>query len=110
MFIQELGQNLQNSELFPIYAKQKALKYSPSVVLYPFIKNEAGTTGKYTEVVYVIIGNRAFCLTLNLTGVHFGGELLHVRTISEQKLKFQPNRTQKIGAFRLPDELYGLNK
>ena len=35
----------------------------------PFIKNETGTTEKYTEVVYGIIGNRAFCLALYLTGV-----------------------------------------
>ena len=36
MFIQEPGPNLQNSnfnELFPMYAKQKAVKYSPGVVL-----------------------------------------------------------------------------
>ena len=74
MFIQELGQNLQNSELFPMYAKQKALKYSPSVVPQPFITNETDTTEKYTEVVYVIIGNLAFYLALYLTGVHFRGE------------------------------------
>ena len=76
----------------------------------PFIKNETGTTEKYTEVVYVIIGNRAFCLALNLTGIHFEGELQHVGTISEQKIKCRPNRTRKICGFRLPDELYGLNK
>ena len=36
MFIQESGQNLQNSnfnELFPMYVKQMVVKYSPSVVL-----------------------------------------------------------------------------
>ena len=30
------------------------------------------------EVVYVTIGNLAFCLALYLTGVHFRGELQHV--------------------------------
>ena len=29
----------------------------------PFIKNETGTTEKYTDVVYVMIGNPAFCLS-----------------------------------------------
>ena len=62
------------------------------------------------EVVYVIIGNRAFCLALNLTGVHFGGELQYVGTINEQKIKCRPNRTPKICGVRLPDELCGLNK
>ena len=36
MFIQELGQNLKNSnfnELFPMYVEQNAEKYSPSVAL-----------------------------------------------------------------------------
>ena len=58
----------------------------------------------------MIIGNRAFCLALNLTGIHFEGELQHVGTISEQKIKCRPNRTRKIGGFRLSDDLYGLNK
>ena len=110
MFIQELGQNFQDRKLFPMYAKQKALKYSPSVVLQPFTKNETGTTEKYSGVVYVIIGNRTFCLALYLTGVRFRGELRHVGTISEQKLKCRPNRTRKIGGVRLSDELYRLNK
>ena len=30
------------------------------------------------EVVYVTIGNLAFCLALYLTGIHFRGELQHV--------------------------------
>ena len=76
----------------------------------PFIKNETGTTEKYTDVVYLIIGNSAFCLAFYLTGVHFRGELQHVGTVREQKLKCRPNRTRKIGGFRLSDELYGLNK
>ena len=36
MFAKELGQNLQNSyfnELFPMYGKQKPVKYSPIGVL-----------------------------------------------------------------------------
>ena len=76
----------------------------------PFIKNETGSTEKYTEVVYVIIGNPAFCLALHLTGVHFRGELQHVAIASEQKIKCRPNRIRKIGGVRLSDELYGLNK
>ena len=76
----------------------------------PFIKNETGTTEKYTDVVYLIIGNSAFYLALYLTGVHFRGELQQVSTVSEQKLNCRPNRTRKIGGFRLSDELYGLNK
>ena len=39
------------------------------------------------EVVYVTIGNPAFCLALYLTGVHFRGELQHVGDVSEQKIK-----------------------
>ena len=71
----------------------------------PLIKNEAGTTEKYTEVVYVIIGNAAFCLALYLTGVHFRGELQHVGIVSEQKIKCRPNRTRKIDGVRLIDDL-----
>ena len=33
-------------------------------------------------------GNPAFCLLLNLTGVHFRGELQHVGDVSEQKYKW----------------------
>ena len=40
-----------------------------------------------SEVVYVTIGNPVFCLFLNLTGVHFRGELQHVGEVSEQKIK-----------------------
>ena len=39
------------------------------------------------EVVYVTIGNPAFCLTLCLTGVHFRGELQHVGHVGGQKIK-----------------------
>ena len=76
----------------------------------PFIKNETGTTEKYTKVAYVIIGNPAFSLALYLTEVHFRGELQHVGIVSEQKIKWQPNRTRRICGIRLSDELYGLNK
>ena len=62
------------------------------------------------EFVYVTTGNSSFCLALYLTGVHFRGELQQVSTVSEQKLNCRPNRTRKIGGFRLSDELYGLNK
>ena len=58
----------------------------------------------------MIIGNPAFCIALYLTCVRFRGELQHIGTISEQKIKCRPNRTRKIGGFRLSDDLYGLNK
>ena len=35
------------------------------------------------EVVYVTIGNPAFCLALYLSGVHFRGELQHIGDVSE---------------------------
>ena len=38
------------------------------------------------EVVYVTIGNPAFCLALYLTGVHFWGELQHIGDVNEQKI------------------------
>ena len=47
------------------------------------------------------IGNPAFCLVLYLTGVHFRGELQHVGHAGEQKMKYQPIRTRKIGGVRL---------
>ena len=34
------------------------------------------------------IGNPAFCLTLNLTGVHFRGELQHIGDVSEAEIKY----------------------
>ena len=56
---------------------------------------------KFTEVVYVTIGNPALCFVLYLTGVHFRGELQHVGHAAEQKIKYQPIRTRKIGGVRL---------
>ena len=53
------------------------------------------------EVVYVTIGNPAFCLALYLTGVHFRGELQQVF-----KIKCSPIRNQEIAAARLQEELY----
>ena len=38
------------------------------------------------EVVYVTIGNPAFCLLLYLTGLHFRGELQEFGDVSEQKI------------------------
>ena len=55
----------------------------------------------FREVVYVTIGNPAFCLALYLTGVHFRGELQHVGDASEQKIKCRPIRTREIGGVRL---------
>ena len=40
-----------------------------------------------SEVVYVTIGNPAFCLFLYLSGVHFRGELQHLGDVWEQKIK-----------------------
>ena len=53
------------------------------------------------EVVYVTIGNPAFCLGLYLTGVHFRGELQHVGHGGEQKIKCSPIRTWEIAGVRL---------
>ena len=47
------------------------------------------------------IGNPAFSLALNLTDVHFRGELQLVRGVSEHKIRYQPMRTREIGAVRL---------
>ena len=47
------------------------------------------------------IGNPVFCLVLYLTDVHFRGELQHVGHAGEQKIKYQPIRTRKIGSVRL---------
>ena len=47
------------------------------------------------------IGNPAFILALNLTDVHFRGELQLVRGVSEQKIKCQPMRPREIGGVRL---------
>ena len=62
------------------------------------------------EVIYVTIGNPAFCLSLYLTGVHFRGELQHVRDVSEEKIKYRPVRTREIGSVRLSEELYDTYK
>ena len=53
------------------------------------------------EVVYVTIGNPAFCVALYLTGVHFRGELQHVGHMGEQKIKCRPIRTREIAGVRL---------
>ena len=52
-------------------------------------------------IAYVTVGNPAFCLVLYLIGVHFRGKLQHVGDVSEQKIKFQPIRTQEIGGAKL---------
>ena len=54
-----------------------------------------------SEVVYVTIGNPAFCLFLYLSGVHFRGELQHLGDVWEQKIKCWPIRTQETGGVRL---------
>ena len=47
------------------------------------------------EVVYVIIGNPAFCLALYLTGAHFRGELHHVGHVGEQKSSVDQSEFEK---------------
>ena len=51
-------------------------------------------------------GNPAFCLLLNLTGVHFRGELQHVGDVSEQKSKYGPIRTREVTDVKLLHKLY----
>ena len=58
------------------------------------------------EVVYVTIGNPAFCLALNITGVHFRCELQLVGDVSEPEIKYRPIRTREIGGATLSEELY----
>ena len=53
------------------------------------------------EVGYVTIGNPAFCLALNVTGVHFRSELQHVGDASEQTIKCGPIRAREIDGVRL---------
>ena len=59
-----------------------------------------------TEVVYVTIGNPAFCLTWYLTGVHFRGELQNFDHMGEQKIKCRPIRTREMAGVRLYGKLY----
>ena len=74
------------------------------------IKNSMGRVSlpfwHYLEVVYVTIGNLAFCFFLCLFGVHFRGELQHVGDVSEQKIKCWPIRTWEIRGTKLQDGLY----
>ena len=58
---------------------------------------------RHWEVLYVTIGNPAFCPFLNLTGVYFWGELQHVGDVSEQKINCWPIRTRVIRGVRLQD-------
>ena len=58
------------------------------------------------EIVYVTIGNPAFCLVLYLTDVTFRGELQHVGHVGGQKIKCRPIRTRQRGGVRLQGELY----
>ena len=46
------------------------------------------------------IGNPAFCLAFNLTGVHHRDKLHHVGEVSQQ-IKCRPIRTREIGDVRL---------
>ena len=53
------------------------------------------------EVVYVAIGNPAFCVNLYLTGVHCRSELQHVGHVGEQKIKCRLIKTQETASVRL---------
>ena len=52
------------------------------------------------------LGNPALCLFLDLTGVHFWGELQHGGDVSQQKIKCRPIRTREIGGVSFSDVLY----
>ena len=52
------------------------------------------------------IGNPAFCLFLNLTGVHFQGELQHSGDVSQQKSSADQAELAKIGGVSLSNVLY----
>ena len=52
------------------------------------------------------IGNPVFCLFLDLTGVHFRGELQQVGDASQQKIKCRQIRTREIGGATLSEVLY----
>ena len=56
-----------------------------------------------SEVVYLTILYRTFCLIFHLTGENFRGEL---QDVGGQKIKCGPIRTSKITGIRLLDELY----
>ena len=60
------------------------------------------------EVVYVTIGNLAFCLAVYLTSIHFWGKFQHfgMSRVSKEKNKCRPIRTKEIGGVRLSEELY----
>ena len=60
----------------------------------------------YLEGVYVTIENPAFCLFLNLTGLHFRGELKHVGDVSQQKIICRLIRTREIDGVLLSDVLF----
>ena len=61
---------------------------------------------RFSEIVYVTVGNPAFCLALYFTGVYFRGELQPFSHVDGQKIKCQPFRTQKISGVRMQEELY----
>ena len=52
------------------------------------------------EIVCVAIGDPAFCLALDLAGVHFRRKLKHVGHVGEQKIKYWPIKTLEIAGFR----------
>ena len=59
------GKSANRSEELSQYVFSVAFNFEPD-------------TGYDYEVVYVTIGNPAFCLPLYLTGIHFRGNLQHV--------------------------------
>ena len=58
------------------------------------------------EVVFVIIGNPAFCLAFYLACAHFQSELKHVGHVGEQNINHWRIRTRETGGVKLQDELH----
>ena len=52
------------------------------------------------------ITSPVFCLVLNLTDVHFQGELEHFSHVGEQKIKCRPIRTRELADIRFQDKPY----
>ena len=62
------------------------------------------------EIVYVTIGNPAFCLAFYLASLHFRGELQHFGHVGEQKIKRWPTRTREIADIKLQNKLFVIQR
>ena len=58
------------------------------------------------EILYVTVGNSAFCLPFYLASLHFWGELQHFGLVREQKIKRWPIRTREIADIKLQNKLF----